>query len=94
MYIIILAILASIVIIFYSTIIDVSSRVSNDKILGKSHLMIWFLGILLINILMVIVIQIYKWQITSKNLQGIRGEIGYAGRRGKTGLDTCTTKML
>lgn len=89
MYIIIFAVIISIIFIFYDTLINLSQQVQNSKI-GSPEIMMWFYGLLILNVIVMISIHIHKYYIETYQLSGNRGPRGYDGRQGENGQSVCT----
>jgi len=89
MYIIIFAVIIAIIFMFYNTIINISQQAQNSKI-GSPEIMMWFYGLLILNIIVMISIHIHKYYIETYQLSGNRGPRGYEGRKGDSGQSVCT----
>jgi hypothetical protein len=91
MYVIIFAILLGLIFLFYSTITSLTDQAKSSKI-GQTKLMIWFYGLLILNIMIILTIHIHKFYIENYQLEGNTGPRGYDGRRGINGVSVCTSK--
>jgi hypothetical protein len=89
MYVIIFAVIISIIFIFYDTLFNLTQQVQNSKI-GSIEIMIWFYGLLILNVIVMISIHIHKYYIETYQLSGNRGPRGYDGRQGENGQSVCT----
>ena len=52
--------------------------------------MMWFYGLLILNVIVMISIHIHKYYIETYQLSGNRGPRGYDGRQGENGQSVCT----
>ena len=89
MYIIILGVIIGVVFIFYNTIINLLEKTKENKILGKGEIIMWFYGLLIINIIVIISILLHKYYVEEYQLIGERGLSGYTGDIGRSGNDVC-----
>ena len=89
MYVIIFAVIISIIFIFYDTLFNLTQQVQNSKI-GSIEIMMWFYGLLILNVIVMISIHIHKYYIETYQLSGNRGPRGYDGRQGENGQSVCT----
>ena len=89
MYIIIFAVIISIIFIFYDTLFNLTQQVQNSKI-GSIEIMMRFYGLLILNVIVMISIHIHKYYIETYQLSGNRGPRGYDGRQGENGQSVCT----
>ena len=89
MYVIIFAVIISIIFIFYDTLFNLTQQVQNSKI-GSIEIMIWFYGLLILNVIVMISIHIHKYYIETYQLSGNKGPRGYDGRQGENGQSVCT----
>jgi len=89
MYIIILGVIIGVVFMFYNTIINLLEKTKENKILGKGEIIMWFYGLLIINIIVIISILLHKYYVEEYQLIGERGLSGYTGDIGRSGNDVC-----
>ena len=89
MYIIILGVIIGVVFMFYNTIINLLEKTKENKILGKGEIIMWFYGLLIINIIVIISILLHKYYVEKYQLIGERGLSGYPGDIGRSGNHVC-----
>ena len=89
MYIIITGVIIGVVFMFYNTIINLFEKTKENKTLGKGEIMMWFYGLLIINIIVIISILLHKYYVEEYQLIGERGLSGYTGDIGRSGNDVC-----
>ena len=89
MYIIITGVIIGVVFMFYNTIINLLEKTKENKTLGKRDIMVWFYGLLIINIIVIISILLHKYYVEKYQLIGERGLSGYTGDIGRSGNDVC-----
>lgn len=82
MYVIILAVFIGIIFLFYNTIINTIYYFNNNYHIKNKYILIWFYSMLIINIILFVSIQIYKYMIFD-----VRGRIGMEGEIGDVGED-------
>ena len=63
MYIIILGVIIGVVFMFYNTIINLLEKTKENKILGKGEIIMWFYGLLIINIIVILSILLHKYYV-------------------------------